>query len=119
MITNLLLATASKASDGAEVSDALAKRLALAKLALGADEADLAVCNAPHCNVCSAYFTLGANIPLMFSPKTSHSGEIALAGSRRLRSEYDIASIYMVSFYCFVTKVCTRRPGLPQACRSG
>ena len=65
-------AAASKASDGAEVSEALAKRLALAKLALGADEADLAVCNAPLSNVCSAYVTLGANIPLMLFPKTSH-----------------------------------------------
>ena len=25
--------------------------------------------------------------------------------------EYDIASLYMVSFYCFVTKACARRPG--------
>jgi hypothetical protein len=24
--------------------------------------------------------------------------------------EYDIASLYMVSFYCFVTKACVRRP---------
>ncbi len=26
-------------------------------------------------------------------------------------AEYDIASRYMVSFYCFVTKACVRRPG--------
>jgi hypothetical protein len=26
-------------------------------------------------------------------------------------AEYDIASLYMVSFYCFVTKACDRRPG--------
>ena len=25
--------------------------------------------------------------------------------------QYDIASLYMVRFYCFVTKACTRRPG--------
>ncbi len=25
--------------------------------------------------------------------------------------EYDIASLYTVSFYCFVTKACARRPG--------
>jgi hypothetical protein len=25
-------------------------------------------------------------------------------------AEYDIASLYMVSFYCFVTKACARRP---------
>ena len=25
--------------------------------------------------------------------------------------EYDIASLYMVSVYCFVTKACTRRSG--------
>jgi hypothetical protein len=25
--------------------------------------------------------------------------------------KYDIASLYMVSFYCFVTKACGRRPG--------
>jgi hypothetical protein len=27
------------------------------------------------------------------------------------QSEYDIASLYMVSVYCFVTKACARRPG--------
>ena len=26
-------------------------------------------------------------------------------------TEYDIASLYMVSFYCFVTEACARRPG--------
>ncbi len=26
-------------------------------------------------------------------------------------TEYDIASLFMVGFYCFVTKVCARRPG--------
>ena len=26
-------------------------------------------------------------------------------------AEYDIASLHMVSFYCFVTKACARRPG--------
>ncbi len=25
--------------------------------------------------------------------------------------EYDIASLFLVSFYCFVTKACARRPG--------
>ncbi len=25
--------------------------------------------------------------------------------------EYDIASLYIVSFHCFVTKACVRRPG--------
>jgi hypothetical protein len=28
-----------------------------------------------------------------------------------LRPEYDIASLFMVSVYCFVTKTCARRPG--------
>jgi hypothetical protein len=28
-----------------------------------------------------------------------------------LQPEYDIASLYMVSFFCFVTKACARRPG--------
>ena len=35
------------------------------------------------------------------------------------RAEYDIVSLCLVSFYCFVTKACARRPGLPQACHSG
>jgi hypothetical protein len=26
-------------------------------------------------------------------------------------AEYDIASLFVVSFYCFVTKACARRPG--------
>ncbi len=26
-------------------------------------------------------------------------------------TEYDIASLYMISFYCFVTEACARRPG--------
>ncbi len=26
-------------------------------------------------------------------------------------AEYDIVSLIMVSFYCFVTKACARRPG--------
>ncbi len=28
-----------------------------------------------------------------------------------LCAEYDIASLYMASVYCFVTKACARRPG--------
>jgi hypothetical protein len=28
-----------------------------------------------------------------------------------VRAEYDIASLHMISFYCFVTKACVRRPG--------
>ena len=30
---------------------------------------------------------------------------------RLLQSEYDIPSLCMVSFYCFVAKACARRPG--------
>ncbi len=38
------------------------------------------------------------------------------------KAEYDIASLYMVSFYCFVTKACARRPARvaqPQAWSEG
>ncbi len=33
------------------------------------------------------------------------------AALREQVSEYDIVSLFMVRFYCFVTKACARRPG--------
>jgi hypothetical protein len=46
-------------------------------------------------------------------PCARHAAEIATSGSHHQRStlrvEHSVA--YMVSFYCFVTKACARRPG--------
>ncbi len=44
-------------------------------------------------------------LSLVVDPYTKASRYVALL------SEYDIASLYLVSFYCFVTKACARRPG--------
>ncbi len=41
--------------------------------------------------------------------RTGAATSVAHAGD--VSAEYDIASLYMVSFYCFVTKACARRPG--------
>ena len=37
--------------------------------------------------------------------------KFAKTASRHLQPECDIASLFMVSVYCFVTKACVRRPG--------
>ena len=39
--------------------------------------------------------------------KCSHKRKVLCC---RTQTEYDIASLYMVSFYCFVAKACARRP---------
>ena len=40
-----------------------------------------------------------------------HDGNPLPMRARIHPPEYDIPSLYMVSFYCFVTKACARRPG--------
>ena len=43
----------------------------------------------------------------LFARVSKHTG----APWGRTQPEYDIASLFMLSFYCFVTKACARRPG--------
>ena len=44
-------------------------------------------------------------------PITFDCGLERYAHFAEYHSEYDIASLFMVSFYCFVTKAYARRPG--------
>jgi hypothetical protein len=55
------------------------------------------------------------NPPWESSTIVSHDdaevGPASLPEAKVWCAEYDIASLFLVSFYCFVTKACTRRPG--------
>ncbi len=53
------------------------------------------------------------------SSKLAAAPESIMSGFGMVWAEYDIASLYTVSFYYFVIKACARRPDLPRACRSG
>ncbi len=50
--------------------------------------------------------------PVCWEPKARRSEMVRAHFFKELfLPEYDIASLYMVSFYCFVAKACARRPG--------